>query len=230
MANQSRMTRNKELHDKVKKDIIYNKQLQNDKSIINSTFERLKEIDLNFFKEKLDYFDKKHQFEKPYLDKDKTSNFISDEIKYDLKREIAELKKINDNNISKSEVPLNKNKDEQKIILRNEKYKLYYENIGRNQQIFQRSIEKLKNKQLNKTQLPNNISMTTVHQMRSQDKRSTNTMLVEVQGKVEVYQNKLLKAYNPKIKSTKIKWVLPLILLVFFVMILSIVIPIFIDF
>ncbi|AKX34449.1 hypothetical protein SLITO_v1c08340 [Spiroplasma litorale] len=231
MAIQSRMEKNKKLHEEVKKDIVYNRQLQNDKSIIYSAFERLKEIDFNFFKDKLTEFDKKHQFEKPYLDKDSSSSFLPDELKYELKREIAELKKINENSlISENEYNSDLTNEVENISLKNEKYIRYLNNLNLSQQNFQKNIEKLKNKQSKGFNAAQDISMTTVQQMRTQDKRPTHHMLVDVQEKVEKSQAKVLKSYVSKVKKRGMKWVIPILVVIILIMMVSILVPVFIDF
>ncbi|AKU80108.1 hypothetical protein [Spiroplasma turonicum] len=233
MENNTRMLRNKRLHDEVNKDIIYNSQIQNEKSIINSTFEKLKQIDQNFFEKKLEYFDKKHQLEKPYLDKDNSSNYFSEDIKYDLKRELSELKKIDEKTLSNNKNNYNEknqNQDEEFVQLKSDKFIKYLESLKNNQLLFQKNIEKLKLKQSKKFNVSHDISMTTVHQMRSQDSRSTNQMLVDVQDKVEKYQGKLLQKYVSKVKKGKVKWIWLILFLLFSLMLVSIIVPIFIDF
>ncbi|WP_041618802.1 hypothetical protein [Spiroplasma taiwanense] len=225
MAIEARMERNKALHEKIKKEIIYKRTIQDEKSIINSTFEKLKQIDLNFFKEKLDIFDKKHQIEKPYLDKDKSNTLFPEELKYDIKREISELKKI------KLVEPLQENHDdeEEKIYFKNEKYARYFNELQKNELNFQKNISKLKEKQSKKNIINNDdIPMTIVQQIRSKDNRTTHQMLVEVQDKVEKSQNRLLKTWKGYDSKFRFKWANFILIILILIMLVSIILPIFI--
>ncbi|WP_342258497.1 hypothetical protein [Spiroplasma endosymbiont of Dioctria linearis] len=225
--NLTRMERNKPIHEKVKKEIAYKKNIQDEKSVIHSTFEKLKMIDLDFFKEKLSIFDAKHEFEKPYLDRDKSSSLFPEDLKYEMKLEISELKKIGLNQVNKnfiSEVE----EDEGSLNLRNDKYINLYNSLQANDKNFQRNIDKLKEKQAWLKTNPQDISMTTVQQVRSKDNRSTQQMIIEVSEKNEKGLNKVLKTWKLQERKYRFKWVLPILIVLVVLMFLAIIIPIFV--
>ncbi|AUB31376.1 hypothetical protein [Spiroplasma floricola] len=219
------MERNKQIHDKVRKEISYKKNIQDEKSVIHSTFEKLKKIDMDFFKEKLAIFDAKHEFEKPYLDRDKSSCLFPEEIKYEMKLEISELKKL-----GKAEV-VNNSKvetEEETFTLKSEKYINLYRSLQANEKNFQKNIDKLKEKQAGLKIIPQDISMTTVQQVRSKDNRSTQQMILEVNDKNEKGQNKVIKTWKLYERKYRFKWSLPILIILAILMILTIIIPIFI--
>ncbi|WP_338985437.1 hypothetical protein [Spiroplasma endosymbiont of Diplazon laetatorius] len=223
--NLTRMERNKQIHEKVRKEIAYKKNIQDEKSIIHSTFEKLKKIDLDFFKEKLALFDAKHEFEKPYLDRDKSSSLFPEEIKYEMKLEISELKKLGNAPVVKKPEP---EMEEESLNLRSEKYINLYKSLQANEKNFQRNIDKLKEKQAGLKNTPQDISMTTVQQVRSKDNRSTQQMILEVSEKNEKGQNRVLKSWKLYEKKYGFKWALPILIILALVMVLAIIIPIFI--
>jgi len=187
----SRMERNKQIHDQVNKEIAYNIQIHNEKSIISATFEKLKQIDVNYFKEKLDIFDKKHQIEKPYLDKDRSTSLISEDLKYEIRKDMHDLKQIKSKETPANNMP---NSDiEEQIQLRNEKFISYFNSLKKNEEVFTINIDKLKQKQQLNKRVEQEISMVTVQKVRSQDTRSTMQMLSEVSDKTEKAQALLMK-------------------------------------
>ncbi|AGR41956.1 hypothetical protein [Spiroplasma diminutum] len=221
----TRMERNKQIHEQVKKEIAYKKNIQDEKSIIHSTFEKLRVIDLDFFKEKLNIFDAKHEFEKPYLDRDKSSSLFPEEIKYEMKLEISELKKIGINHVISNSKPVIEEDDS--LTLRSEKYINLYNSLLANEKGFERNINKLKEKQAGLKNTPQDISMTTVQQVRSKDNRTTQQMIIEVNEKNEKGQNRLLKTWKTYEKKYRFKWALPLLIIMTILMFLAIIIPIF---
>ncbi|QHX36490.1 hypothetical protein SBIUS_v1c02370 [Spiroplasma sp. BIUS-1] len=223
--NLTRMERNKPIHDKVRKEIAYKKNIQDEKSVVHSTFEKLKRIDLEFFKEKLAIFDAKHEFEKPYLDRDRSSSLFPEEIKYEMKLEISELKKLGNQEVVNAPV---EEVEEEVFELRSEKYQNLFKSLQANEKNFQRNIDKLKEKQAGLKNAPQDISMTTVQQFRSKDNRSTQQMILEVAEKNEKGQNKVVKTWKLYEKKYRFKWAIPVLIILAFVMFLCIIIPIFV--
>ncbi|WP_101780547.1 hypothetical protein [Spiroplasma monobiae] len=223
--NLTRMERNKSIHDRVRKEIAYKKNVQDEKSLIHATFEKLKKIDPEFFKEKLALFDAKHEFEKPYLDRDKSSSLFPEEIKYEMKLEISELKKLGKSEVvSAPAVEV----EEEELNLRSEKYNNLYNSLLANEKNFQKNINKLKEKQAGLKNNPQDISMTTVQQVRSKDNRSTQQMILEVSEKNEKGQNRVLKNWKLYEKKYRFKWAIPVLIVVALIMTLAIIIPIFV--
>ncbi|WP_144083783.1 hypothetical protein [Spiroplasma apis] len=221
----SRMERNKQIHDQVNKEIAYNIQIHNEKSIISATFEKLKQIDVNYFKEKLDIFDKKHQIEKPYLDKDRSTSLISEDLKYEIRKDMHDLKQIKSKETPANNMP---NSDiEEQIELRNEKFIRYFNSLKKNEEIFTINIDKLKQKQQLNKRVEQEISMATVQKVRSQDTRSTMQMLSEVSDKTEKAQALLMKDWKMYEKKYRFKGVLIFIIMAIIIMIVSIITPYF---
>lgn len=221
----SRMERNKQIHDQVNKEIAYNIQIHNEKSIISATFEKLKQVDLNYFKEKLDIFDKKHQIEKPYLDKDRSTSLISEDLKYEIRKDMHDLKQIKSKETPANNMP---NSDiEEQIELRNEKFIRYFNSLKKNEEIFTINIDKLKQKQQLNKRVEQEISMATVQKVRSQDTRSTMQMLSEVSDKTEKAQALLMKDWKMYEKKYRFKGVLIFIIMAIIIMIVSIITPYF---
>ncbi|QGS51717.1 hypothetical protein [Spiroplasma tabanidicola] len=224
MADISRMERNKELHNKIRLEIAQKKQKQDEKSLIYTTFERLKLIDGEYFKEKLDYFDKKHQIEKPYLDKDKSNSLISEDIRFQIKREIAELKKIKPIDYDKKPQKTEMNEE---IEIKSAKFLKYYNNLVANEKVFYDNIEKFKVKQKILKDPSHDISMTTVQQVRNSDTRSTNIMIKSVEDRLEAGQktlNKVWATYDKKRRFKNITWFFIVLILM---MIIALIIPFF---
>ena len=221
----SRMERNKQIHDQVNKEIAYNIQIHNEKSIISATFEKLKQIDVNYFKEKLDIFDKKHQIEKPYLDKDRSTSLISEDLKYEIRKDMHDLKQIKSKETPANNMP---NSDiEEQIQLRNEKFISYFNSLKKNEEVFTINIDKLKQKQQLNKRVEQEISMVTVQKVRSQDTRSTMQMLSEVSDKTEKAQALLMKDWKMYEKKYRFKGVLIFIIMAIIIMIVSIITPYF---
>ncbi|QEH61614.1 hypothetical protein SCHIN_v1c04170 [Spiroplasma chinense] len=227
MSQLSRMERNKALHNRVQKEIAYKKQNQDEKSIINATFERLKKIDRAFFQQKLEIFDKKHEIEKPYLDKDRSNLLISEEIKYDLRREIEELKKIKSKSVILDKEKTDEDKEE-KVLIRDQKYIDYMNSVDKNEGIFLNNLNKVRSKQTRKGYITvEDISMTSVQKKRSEDNRSIIVMLDEVSRKTDAGRNTMGKAWSDYSKKQKFKWTIWFLTVLLLIMTMCIVIPFF---
>ncbi|QBQ07502.1 hypothetical protein SGLAD_v1c03030 [Spiroplasma gladiatoris] len=225
MAELSRMERNKKLHIQIRNEIVYKKQQQDEKSLIYSTFERLKLIDLNFFKEKLDEFDKNHQMEKPFLDKDKSNSLISEEIRFEIKQEIANLKKIKQTVNKKPLVNIN---DYEEFQVKSPKYLSYCEGLKQNENIFMLNIDKFKEKQRNLKDPAHDISMSTVQQVRNADTRPTLQMIRSVEERLEIGQKRVNKAWVTYSKKRRFKKIIWAFVVFFLLMIIVLIIPFFV--
>ncbi|AHI52659.1 hypothetical protein [Spiroplasma culicicola] len=229
MPRITRTERNKELHIKVNQEIAYRKKNHDEKSLVNSTFEKLKAIDQAYFWEKIQAFDKKHQIEKPYLDKDRSSSILSDELKYEIKSQINELKKIKQKSVSVQELKIDeKSLEEEEYIYNSEKFKRYNENLLRNEKLFSKNIEKLKSKQVGKIDVAQDIEMTTVQSIRSQDNRAPFIMVKEVNDKVMKTSNVVQSSWKSFIKKRRFKWALSILIMLILIMLVAILLPIFI--
>ncbi|AOG60211.1 hypothetical protein SHELI_v1c02560 [Spiroplasma helicoides] len=222
MKSMTRTEKNKNLHNKVREEIANKKQTLDEKRLIFSIFERLKVIDADFFKRKLEVFDQKHELDTPYLDKDRSNSLLSEDIKYDIRREIEELKKIKPKVVERNS---KETKENEEYELKSQKYITYYNNLVKNEKVFVENIKRLQSKQQNRKNPTHDISMTTIQQVRNKDKRNTFQMIREADLNMEKSQKEVLKRwqiYNRKKKFKNITWVF---FSMFILMILSISIP-----
>ncbi|AXK51421.1 hypothetical protein [Spiroplasma alleghenense] len=222
----TRMERNRQLHERVNRDIIIEKESQFERSNIAAVFKTLDAIDKNYFKNKVNEFDKKNTIEKPYLDKDKSKSLIKDELKYDLRRFYNEL-------LSSEELmrPLSNKKDDisskmednKSINLTSQKFIDYYQKIAVNEQNFQNQVQELRRKSDKKTDVHSDINFATVTKVRNADNRTTPAMLKEVSDKNERGYNLLMK--ETKMYKHRFGWIVYLLPVLILLMILAIVLP-----
>ncbi|WP_338971698.1 hypothetical protein [Spiroplasma endosymbiont of Panorpa germanica] len=223
----TRMERNRTLHERVNRDIIIERESQMERSNIAAVFKTLDAIDKNYFKAKVNEFDKKNTIEKPYLDKDKSKSLIKDELKYDLRRFYNELLSNEDSlkSLSTKKDAISEKMDDKNVVnLTSQKFIDYYQKISLNEQNFQNQVQELRRKSDKKVDLNSDINFATVTKVRNADKRTTPAMLKEVGEKNERGYNLLMK--ETKMYKHRFSWIVFILPVLILLMVLAIVITI----
>ncbi|AHI53663.1 hypothetical protein SSABA_v1c02510 [Spiroplasma sabaudiense Ar-1343] len=225
----SRMERNRELHQKVNRDIIIEKESQLERSNISAIFKTLDGIDKNYFRAKVKEFDEKNTIEKPYLDKDKSKLLVKEELKYDLRRFINELsygEQVAKKAKEKKNPILERIDDSNSVNLTSQKFIDYYHKIARNEQTFQDQVIDLRKRTDGNQNFTSDINFATVTKVRNADNRTTSEMLKEVSDKNERSYNLIMK--ETKMFKYRFKWMIYFLPILIILMLLAIIIPIFI--
>ncbi|ATX71362.1 hypothetical protein [Spiroplasma clarkii] len=93
-----RMQRLQSLHQEINRENAIKRQVFDQKSLISAVFERIKIFDKNdYFRSKIKAFDRLHETEKPYFDKDREKRLIPDRFVPNLKEAETEILKIEEN-------------------------------------------------------------------------------------------------------------------------------------
>lgn len=213
----SRMERLKELHRRVRQENEAWKQTINQKTLINATFERIKIFDNgDYFKNKIKAFDKLHETEKPYFDRDHEKKLIPDNM-------VPNFKKLKDNIFKiKDIVPLVSEQNTtptQEAEFISPKYAEIANNVKDMQTWFNSNLSSIKSSVASETAFWTNEEKKEHYQDDDEDFIKFN---FELNEKLKEYQNKIKSSW----KSSKLRVVNKGFILGAFVLVLTTILAI----
>lgn len=183
----TRMVKYKPLHNEINKEIEYWKNIESQKTKTNIISEKLRVIDKPFFEPKIKSFVKTNDIFKPYLDKDRSSLLISEEIKFDLRRYLNDLTTFESTH-SRSQ-KLDKRfeviNNEKRVVIKDEELQKMYLSIADEVIKFNEGIKKaseLNKKSLATSSLPPAI----IEEMREDGQPTFSATAKEASTKLEV--------------------------------------------
>ncbi|WP_339022470.1 hypothetical protein [Spiroplasma endosymbiont of Crioceris asparagi] len=199
MSQQTRMERFKELHNEIAKKNEQHRLNEEQKNAIYNINETLIAVDKNYFNPKVSAFIKNYDIERPYLDKDKSSNLISEEIKYELRRYFKELINFEKNN--QNENLFIEEESTNNLNIDDEKFENFYKNILNTEKVFQERINSILISQ--RVVATTDLEPNKIEAMRQNDERTINKMIdVTNEANEKIYTK--LKQDSKKFASKKI--------------------------
>ncbi|QHX36015.1 hypothetical protein STIUS_v1c04610 [Spiroplasma sp. TIUS-1] len=187
MSIETRMVKYKPLHNEINKEIEYWKNIESQKTKTNIISEKLRVIDKSFFEPKIKAFVKVNEIFKPYLDKDRTSLLISEEIKFDLRRYLNDLTTFESTHSRNQKLDKRFEiiNNEKRVVIKDEELQRMYLSISDEVIKFNAGIKKAS--ELNKKSLAtSNLPPAIIEEMREEGKATFSASAKEISVKLEV--------------------------------------------